>query len=137
MADLIVTVGNVVAGSSPGIETAFLAGATITRGQPVYLTASNTWALADNDVSALAAGSSGIGISLSDVVATQNMIVQTSGTLNFGAILTKGTVYCVSSTAGGICPVADLGAGDYVTILGVASSTSVLTLRVWASGITI
>lgn len=137
MADLTITVGNMVAGSSPGIETNYLAGATITRGQSVYLTASNTWALADNDSSALTAGSGGVGISLSDVVATQNMIVQLTGTLNFGAILTKGTVYCVSSTAGGICPWADLGSGDYVTILGVASSTSVLTLRIWASGIQI
>lgn len=103
----------------------------------MYLSAANAWLLADNDVLALAAGSTDLGISLSDVVSGQAMLVMKAGVLGFGAILTKGTVYCVSSNAGGICPWSDLGAGDYVSILGVASSTSNLTLRLWASGITI
>ena len=137
MADLTITVSNMVPATGYTAESAYLAGATITRGQSVYLSAVNTWLLADADASALAAGSTAVGISLSDVVATQPMLVMQSGSLSFGAILTKGKIYCVSATAGGICPYADLTSAANVTILGIASSTSALTMRLWASSITI
>lgn len=135
-ADLTITVANIVPVAGYDAETAFVAGATITRGQVVYLdSTTSTWKLADADLSAAAAGSVAIGISLSDVVATQPMLVQKTGDLGFGAILTVGQVYCLSATAGGICPYADLTTNARVTILGVASTTSNLKLKTWASGI--
>lgn len=137
MADVTVTAANVVPAAGYSAETNYLAGATITRGQAVYLSAANTWLLADADASALAAGSTAVGISLSDVVATQPMLVMQSGVLSFGAVLTKGKIYCVSATAGGIAPYADLTTAANVTILGIASATSNLTMRQWASSITI
>lgn len=134
--DLTITVANIVPVAGYDAETGFLAGATITRGQTVYLDSStSTWKLADCDLSAAAAGSAAIGISLSDAVATQPMIVQKAGDLGFGAILTVGQVYCVSATAGGICPYSDLTTNGRVTILGVASTSSNLKMRTWASGI--
>jgi len=42
-------------------------------------------------------------------------------------------VYCVSTTAGGIAPVGDLTSGNYVTVLGVATTTSSLKLGLNAS----
>lgn len=136
MASLTITVGNMIPVAGYQAESGYLAGATITRGQSVYLdSTTSTWKLADCDASAAAAGSAGIGISLSDVVATQPMLVQQGGDLGFGAILTVGQIYCVAATAGEICPYSDLTTNGRVTILGVASTTSNLKLRMWASGI--
>lgn len=135
MANLTITAANVVPVSGYSAETGYLAGTSIARGQAVYLSASSTWLLADCDASALAAGSSGVGIALNDAAAGQPITVQTGGDLGFGAILTVGEVYCVSATAGGICPHSDLTTNGRVTILGVASTTSNLKLRCWASGV--
>lgn len=137
MAALTITVANIVPAAGFSAESAYLAGATITRGQAVYLDAStNTWKLADCDASAAAAGSAGLGISLSDVVATQPMLVMIAGTLAFGAILTNGGVYIVGGTAAGdIAPVGDLTTSWRLSILGVANGTSNLIVRPWATGI--
>jgi len=43
-------------------------------------------------------------------------------------VMTVGEVYVVSATAGGIAPVGDLTTGNYVTVLGVATTTSNLQL---------
>lgn len=135
-ADLTITAANLIPVAGYNAESQFLAGATITRGQTVYLdTSTNTWKLADCDLSAAAAGSAGFGISLSDAVSGQPMFVQTDGDLGFGAILTVGQIYCISATAGGICPYGDLTTNGRVTIIGVASTTSNLKFRKWASGI--
>ena len=55
--------------------------------------------------------------------------------MRFGAILTKGETYCVSDAAGGICPIGDVGSGEWVTILGVASDTSTLDVDIKATRI--
>ena len=47
--------------------------------------------------------------------------------------MTAGAVYVVSANAGGIAPVADLGSGDYVTLLGIATSTTNLKLSISVS----
>jgi hypothetical protein len=51
-----------------------------------------------------------------------------------GSIITAGTIYVLSSAAGGIAPAADLGASDYVTILGVGKTATVLSVHIHASG---
>ena len=55
--------------------------------------------------------------------------------ITIGATLTAGTAYYLSATAGGICPFADLGAGDRVIFLDIAKSTSVLHFRPIDSGV--
>jgi hypothetical protein len=136
MANLTITVANMVPASDAQYETAYLAGGTLTRGMSVYLdSTTSTWKAADCDASAAAAGSAGIGICMSDCVSGQPCVVQVGGSLAFGAILTVGTIYVVSATAGLICPVADLTTNGRVTILGVASTTSNLVMRRWATGI--
>jgi hypothetical protein len=52
-----------------------------------------------------------------------------------GTTLVVGTTYCVGSTAGAIVPISDLTTGDYVTILGTASTTTQLDLAIKASGV--
>jgi hypothetical protein len=59
----------------------------------------------------------------------------TGGTLTFNAALAAGQVYVVSTTAGGIAPVADMGAGDFVTVLGIGTSTTVLKIGIIQSAV--
>jgi hypothetical protein len=131
MADLTITAANVKKTDSTLI-TEGIAGATITAGQPVYKdsTASNKLKPADADVLASAAA---VGIALHGASADQPLKYATGGNLTLGVVMTAGAVYVVSTTAGGIAPVADLGSGDFVTLLGIATSTSNLKLSISVS----
>lgn len=133
MADLSITAANVVATAGTRVETG-TAGATITAGQAVYYDSeASTYKLADCD-SATVAARSPRGIALNGAASGQPLSVATKGPVTIGATLTGGVVYYLSGTAGGICPVADLATGDYPTILGIASSASVLDVLVHESG---
>lgn len=134
MAALTITAASVIAGS--GARTVDgTAGATITAGQAVYLdTATNTYKLADCD-SATEAARSPTGIALNGAATGQPVEVLTRGPITIGATMTAGVVYYLSPTAGGISPVGDLGAGDYPTIIGIATSTTVLDVLIHESGV--
>jgi hypothetical protein len=125
MSDLSITAANVLAGS--GARTVDgTAGATVTAGQVVYLdSATNTYKLADCD-SATAAVRSPDGIALHAAASGQPLEVLTRGLITIGATMTAGVAYYLSPNPGGICPVADVLAGDYPTIVGIAKSTTVL-----------
>ena len=131
MADLTITAADVKKTDSTLI-TEGIAGAAITAGQPVYKdsTASNKLKPADADVLATAAA---VGVALHGASADQPLKYATSGNLTLSAVMTAGAVYVVSTTAGGIAPVADLGSGDYVTLLGIATSTSNLKISISVS----
>lgn len=136
MANLSPTASAVVPVTGATLESSYLAGATLARGNSVYLdSATATWKLADTNVSAAVAGSAGLGICLNDAAANQPVTVMIAGSLGLGAILTVGKVYCVSATAGAICPYEDLTTADRVSILGVASTTSNLLVKPWATGV--
>jgi hypothetical protein len=131
MADISVTAASVVPTSTTKRQTKNAA-AAITAGQVVYVNSSDLVALADNDASVTTAAA--VGIALNSCAAGQPCSYATSGDVTFNAVLTAGAVYVLSSTAGGIAPVADLASDDYVTILGVASTTTNLTININASG---
>ena len=57
--------------------------------------------------------------------------------ITLGEVLTAGVAYYLSDTAGGICPVADLGAGEYPCLIGIANSTTVLRLGFNYSGVSL
>lgn len=135
MADLSITAANVVAGSGAKKVTG-VAGASITAGQVVYADASDSdkLKLADND-SATAAVRSPVGIALHAAASGQPLTYIAKGPVTIGATLAAGGVYSLSSTAGGICPVADIATGDYNTVLGVATSTTVLDVNIIESGV--
>lgn len=139
MADLTITAASVVAGANASI-TRGTAGASVTAGQVVYLDEASTgkWLLADNDAATAAARGNGkIGIALHAAAANQPLSVQTAGTITIGATMTAGVDYYLSATAGGICPYADIGSADYVTRVGMATSTTVLTLDFLYSGVSL
>lgn len=134
MADLTITAASVVAGTSAKVASR-TAGASVTAGQVVYLdSADRKFKLADCD-SATVAARTPAGIALHAAANGQPLDVLTEGPITIGATLTPGVAYYLSGTAGGICPVADLGSGDYPTIIGIATSASVLNVKIHESGV--
>lgn len=133
MTDIVITAGNVVAGTGAVTETR-LAAATITAGQVVYLDANSKYNLADTD-SATAIVRKPRGIALNGGAAGQPIQIIRSGPVTIGATVTKGVAYYLSGTAGGICPVADVAAGDYTAIIGMATSATVLLVDILAPDI--
>lgn len=133
MADLTITAASVLQGSGAKVVEG-TAGAALTAGQALYLdSAANTWKLADTD-SATAAARSCTGIALHAAGSGQPIAVQTAGSITIGATLAAGVAYYLSGTAGGICPIADVAAGDYPEVIGIATSTTVLKLAFLESG---
>ena len=136
MTDISITAANVVAGSNATRESG-TAGETITAGQVVYRSSTTgKYMLADND-SATAGAKAPRGIALNGAALNQPLQILRAGDITIGGTLTAGTDYYLSSTAGGICPRADLGSGDDVVLIGIARSTSVLNVDIQISGVTL
>jgi hypothetical protein len=129
MADLTITAANVVAGSGASVASG-IAGEALAAGKAVYLSStSGKWMLADSN-SATVEARKAIGIALNGAAANQPVNIHKGGDITIGATLTAGTAYYLSDTPGGICPLADVGAGEYVCLLGLAKSTTVLAVDV-------
>lgn len=134
MADLSITAANVVAQAGAITDVATF-GATVTAGQMIYKdTADASLKLADNN-SATAAARTPLGMALNGGAAGQPCKFIKEGDVAVGTILTAGVAYYLSDTPGGICPVADLASGEYPTVIGIAISTSVLRIKINASGV--
>lgn len=135
MADIAITAASVLKSTSSVIEGG-TAGATITAGQTVYKDASDSNKVKLADANASDATAACVGIALNGAASGQPISFATSGPYTAGGTLTAGAVYVLSATAGAIAPVADLTTGWRTTILGVATSTTVLDLRIYASNTT-
>ena len=121
MVDLTITAANVnwVSGTRPRMVKA---GATITRGQVLYQdTADLEYKLADADNDATSVFG---GIALTDGTDGSEMLIAEAGAVvDVGATTIAGTIYTISTTAGGISPDVDLATGDYVTVLFIGNGT--------------
>lgn len=133
MADISITAANVVAGSNSTREQG-TAGAAITAGQWVYRDANGKYQLADSN-SGTALARTPRGVALNNAAANQPLTIAKGGDVTIGGTLTAGVAYYLSDTPGGMCPVADVGSGEYSCILGIASSASVLKIDIQASGV--
>lgn len=132
-ADITVTAASVVPDSGFAyVDTT--AGATITAGQVVYIDTSSTAQLAKNDTAVHAAAR---GIALHGASANQPLKVMTGGVITAGGTVVVGKVYTVSANAGGIAPITDSTSGMYVTILGVGTSATKITLSIKAFGVAV
>jgi hypothetical protein len=133
MADISITAANVVPGSDVVRESG-TAGATITAGQLVYLDTSDMkFKLADsNGAAALRVPN---GIALNGASNGQPLSVQKGGDITIGGTMTAGIPYFLSDTPGGLCPLPDIGTGEYSCIVGIAKSTSVLAVNIQPSGV--
>lgn len=133
MADITVTAANVLKAAG-GTVIGVTAGGTVTAGQLVYKDTadSDEYKAADADAQATAALA---GIALNGGADGQPIDVLTSGNINPGGTVTVGEVYCVSTTAGGIAPHSDLLTGDFVSILGIGTTTSNIKVDISVSGV--
>lgn len=109
------------------------AGATIVAGQAVYLDiATNTYKLADAGALATAALA---GFALTGASSGQPVKILTGGALTATG-LTAGEAYFLNTTAGSIGLYADLtGNTDYITYVGTASTTTVMSVNIHVSGV--
>lgn len=138
MADITITAASV----APGATTLKLKPVTygesgITQGMPLYQSTSDSkYYKADADAVATALGAV---IAMSAGGADDPGFVAIPGTepgkalINMGATLTVGETYVVSTTAGGVAPISDLGSGDFVSIIGVATTAALLDFRMLVS----
>jgi hypothetical protein len=127
MADLTITPASVVAASNATRDVG-TAGETIAAGKAVYLSSTtNKWMLADSN-SVTAEARKATAVSLNAASLNQPIAVQKGGDVTIGATLVAGTSYYLSDTPGGICPLADVGTGEYVNVIGIAKSTTLLSL---------
>lgn len=132
--DISITAANVVAGSGATVENGTL-GATVTAGQILYKSSTaGTWSLADSD-SATAEIRQAAGIALNGGASGQPVRVLREGLITIGGTLTAGVTYYLSKTAGGLAPVADIASGGYSDIVGIATSTTVLSVKFHYSGV--
>lgn len=135
MADLVITAASVIAAAGASVDRNGIAGATETAGKTVYQdSATGKWLLADSNSATPAARVPG-GIALNGASDGQPLAVCHGGDVTIGATLVPGVAYYQSDTPGGICPVADVGAGEYATLIGIAKSASVLTVDINPSGV--
>ncbi len=128
MADLTITATSVVAGADSQQVSGIL-GETVTAGQAIVKNSANVWVKADSNHATAALRQPG-GIALNGGAIGQPVRVHKSGLITIGATLTAGLAYYLSDTPGGICPVADIGVGEYVCLLGLATSTTVLNVDI-------
>ena len=135
MADLVLTASAIVSGANSAQDHG-TAGETITAGKAVYKSATKKWMLADSNSATAAARQAG-GIALNGASDGQPITVHKSGDLTVGAVLTAGQAVYLSDTAGGLCPLADVGAGEYVCLIGLAKSTSVLAVDIQFPGVSL
>lgn len=136
MTDISITAANVVKGDGAVVSSG-IAGETIAAGKAVYYaTSTKKWMLADSN----AAGAEvrgARGISLNGASNNQPIDVQTGGDITIGGTMTAGVAYYLSDTPGGICPVADIGAGEYVCLIGLAKTTTILAIMPFYTGVSL
>lgn len=137
MADLTITNATPVTGAANAFGDGTAGSTTISRGMAVYRDTTDSYRYKPADSSS-AAKATVVGLALNTSTAAGHpMRVQTRGQVTLGTTLEVGQVYVLSGTSNGgkICPVTDIDSGEYVTVLGVASSTTVLDLDINVTGI--
>lgn len=133
MSDLSITAGSVLPGAGAVTEDG-LAGAAITAGQVCYRDTDGSYKLADSDAaSALIRTPRGIALNTAGI--GQPLRIQKQGEITIGATVVANTQYYLSNTPGGICPLADVGTGEYMATIGVAKSTTVIIINFAYTGV--
>lgn len=136
MTDLVITAASVIAGENSFMKQG-TAGEAVTAGKTAYFDkTTGRWKLADSN-SGVTDARVAKGIFLNGAAAGQPVFIHGWGDITIGATLTAGLAYYLSDTPGGICPVADVGTGESVCLLGLAKSTTVLSVQITSPGVTL
>jgi hypothetical protein len=132
MADLSITNSSVAPATNATNNTG-TAGATIVQGKAVYISGTQVLLAQSN-----AGGTASVyGIALNSAYPGQPIEVQIGGTCTIGATVVVGQTYVLSAAnAGGIAPITDLATGNYVSIIGIGTSTTTIQINLQNSGVT-
>lgn len=128
MAAISVTAAN-VARVSGEVATGFLAGATITAGQYVYVDTNGAVQVATNATATGSAyGASTYGVALNGGGSGQPIaILKPGGVVNIGGTVAVGKIYALG-TAGGFIPVDDIAGSEYITVAGIGLTAANIQL---------
>jgi len=133
MADLSQTAANVKQGSATSPTRRVIYGETIVQGQPLYLATDGKWYRCDANDGAAKAVVGGIALTpgVADDGGTIAIPSQTPGAslVNLGATLAVGTVYGVSAAVGAIAPISDITSTQFVSVIGIATTTALLDFQ--------
>lgn len=136
MADLAPTAASVVKTNTTTIGTGYY-GETITAGMTLYKkTSDGLYYKADANVTTAEAEC--VGIALNGGSAGQPASFATGGSVTLGTVTggAAGLVVVVSATAGGLAPDADISSGQYLSLVGVMTSATVLKLSLNNTAVT-
>jgi hypothetical protein len=131
MTDLVITNTDVdkIGGSQRTAE----AGVAIAAGESVYIDTAGLAQLCEKGASAVEAAFA--GIALNDAGVAQPVTYQAAGSIDLGSVIAAGVIYVCGAAAGGIAPSADIGTGNFVTIIGVGLNGTDLQIGVNQSGV--
>lgn len=135
MADIVQTAANVALGGSSTPQEVVQFGEAVTQGQPLYQStvdgkyyrcdANDGLVKAACKAIALTPGATdGYGLVAKPATNPGRSLV------NLGATLAVGEVYAISATVGRIAPIADIVSTQFVTVIGIAISASLLDFQV-------
>lgn len=131
MADVSVTAASVLKGTG-ALYKEGIAGATILQGQWLYMDTSNLLQLGVNNSTAVKAVI--VGVALTGGAINQPVLYQYSGPYTAGGTLVAGLVYVLSATNGGMALINDIASTNYISILGVSTTTAVLNISINNTG---
>ena len=132
MADISITDASV--NLTSGQTNTLDAGETIAAGDLLYLNSTDNKVYQASNVTSVSTATV-IGMALNNAGADQPVTyVMNGGVINIGAVLTVGTVY-VLSEAGLMAPDTDRASNDYVSVIAIPSTTSILELTIINSGV--
>lgn len=134
MADLSITPTSVVKYTS-AITKNGIAGETIAAGQALYIASATGLLMKADDTTAAKAAC--VGIALNGGAINQPIQYLTSGGINPGAAVTVGAIYGITDTAGGISLISERATGDFITILGIATTTSRIEVGIKQAGVAV
>jgi hypothetical protein len=119
------------AGSELGEGTA---GATIAAGDSLYIDTADSNKLKLCDANAASPANAFEGIALHGAANNQPIKYLKAGDITIGGTLVQAQVYVQSATPGKIAPAADLASGWTTTVIGVAKTSGVLTVKKVTAG---
>lgn len=137
MADLAPTAANVVKTTDTTVVSG-TAGTTITAGMSVYSKAADSNKIYPADANVTTVEAVCVGIALNSASAGQPVSYASGGSVTLGTVTggAAGLVVVVSATAGGLAPDADISAGQYLTVVGVLTSATVIKIALNVTNIT-
>jgi len=133
MADLSQTPANVARGSLTTPTQNVEYGEAVVQGQPLYRSTDSKWYRCDANDGVAKAVVGGIALTPGAANSGGTIALPSStpgaSLVNLGATLAVGTAYCVSATVGAIAPIGDITSTQFVSIIGIATTTALIDFQ--------